>query len=253
MIQPRIIPVLLLKNKGAYKTVNFKSPRYLGDPINLIKIFNEKLVDEIIILDIDATVNNTFIDDNYIKILASQAQMPACYGGGINTLEKAKKVISAGFEKIAISSRVLVDLAFLKELVRQFGKQSVVVVIDLKLSNGKYSIYTHNGKVLMKKNFLEVFDEISKYAGEVVINSIDNDGKMAGYDLFLASLIESRALTPITFLGGASSLQDLKIITDFNNYAAAASSLFVFQGNLKAILPSYPNLKQRADFFIGDR
>ena len=116
--------------------------------------------------------------------------MPACYGGGINTIEKAKKVISAGFEKIAISSRALVDLAFLKELVRQFGAQSIVVVIDLKLSKGKYSIYTHNGKVLIKKDFLEVFDEISKYAGEVVINSIDNDGKMAGYDLFLASLIK---------------------------------------------------------------
>lgn len=253
MLQPRLIPVLLLKNRGAYKTLNFTSPRYLGDPINLIRIFNEKRVDEILILDIDATVGNTFNDLNFIKKLAYQAEMPSCYGGGINSVEKAKEVISSGFEKVAISSHALNNLLFLKELSRQIGKQSVVIVLDIKLSNGKYSIYTHNAKIKLDKPLEKAFAEVSKYAGEIVINSIDNDGKMSGYDLSLASKISQMASTPITFLGGASCLQDFKIITDFNNFSAAASSFFVFQGKLKAVLPSYPTHRQRCNFFIGNR
>ncbi len=253
MLQPRLIPVLLLKNKGAYKTVNFTSPRYLGDPLNLIRIFNEKKVDEILILDIDATVGNTFNDINFIKKLAYEAEMPSAYGGGINSVQRAKEIISCGFEKVTISSCALNNLPFLKKLSSQIGKQSIVIILDIKLSNGKYSIYTHNAKTKLHKPLEEAFTEVSKYAGEIVINSIDNDGKMSGYDLSLASKISQMASTPITFLGGASSLQDFKIITDFNNFSAAASSFFVFQGKLNAVLPSYPTNSQKYNFLIGNR
>ena len=180
-----MIPCLLVHNKGLVKTEKFKSPKYVGDPINAVKIFNEKEVDELIILDIDATING--VEPNYqmIEHLANESRMPLCYGGGVKTAAQAQKIIKLGVEKVALSSEVIANPQILKDIAEIIGRQSVVVVLDIKKSLfGKYEIYTHNGKKKSKKQLFEFLAELENIGiGELVINSIDNDGVMKGYDL----------------------------------------------------------------------
>jgi imidazole glycerol-phosphate synthase subunit HisF len=253
MLRSRIIPCLLIQNKGLVKTVNFKDPKYVGDPINAVKIFNEKEVDELIVLDIDATKENRGPNLKMIKGLANECRMPFCYGGGITTVEEAKKIINLGAEKVALSYSALNNIRLCQEIGDVIGNQSVVVVLDVKKKKifGGYDIYTHNGT---KKSNWKLNDFISKLEeigiGEIVINSIDNDGLMQGYDLPLIASIREKCSMPITVIGGAGSIQHIKdLISKFKIIGAAAGSLFVFKGKYKAVLINYPNREEREPIY----
>lgn len=249
MLRPRVIPCLLIQDGGLVKTVRFKDPKYVGDPINAVKIFNEKEADELIVLDIDATIHGAEPNYKQIAHLAAECRMPLCYGGGIRTAAQAKKIIALGVEKIAISAAALDNLALISEIAEEIGRQSVVVVLDVKqrlLSKG-YDVWTHNGTRNTKRNVFEVAAEVERLgAGEIVINSIDNDGRMKGYDIALATKLRQAVRVPITILGGAGSVADMgKVIEACGVVGVAAGSLFVFKGPYRAVLINYPSSLQK--------
>jgi cyclase len=249
MLRPRFTPCLLVHKGGLVKTVGFKAPKYIGDPINAVKIFNEKEADELVVLDIDATVNNAEPDYRMIANLAAECRMPLCYGGGVKTPEQAKRIIGLGVEKVAISAAAVEDLTLISRIAGEVGRQSVVVVLDVKkkMFSKDYEVFTHNGRYNTKRNVLEMAVLAQEAgAGEIVINSIDRDGEMKGYDLVLAKIIRHTVKIPITFLGGAGSLTDIEnLIRTCGVIGASAGSLFVFKGVYKAVLISYPTLAQR--------
>lgn len=255
MLRPRIIPCLLIQDGGLVKTIRFKEPKYVGDPINAVKIFNEKEADELIVLDIDATVNN--IEPNYKQIarLAVECRMPLCYGGGIRTVAQAKEIIALGVEKVAISAAALENPQLVTAIAEEIGRQSVVVVLDVKqrLLGSGYDVFTHNGKRNTKRNVFDVAVQMEELgAGEVVINSIDNDGKMKGYDVFLARKMRDIVKIPITVLGGAGSLADMgKVIAACGVVGVSAGSFFVFKGPYRAVLISYPDARQKDEIIIS--
>lgn len=244
MLRPRIIPCLLVHNRGLVKTVNFKNPKYVGDPINAVKIFNEKEVDELIVVDIDATVLGREPDFTMIKNLAAECRMPLCYGGGVKSVNQAKMIINLGAEKVAISSAAIDNPKLVSEIAEAVGRQSVIVILDVKEKGlfGQYELFTHNGTISTGKNPRDFAIEIEKLGvGEIVINSIDNDGMMEGYDMKLIQSIREAVSVPITALGGAGNLNDIKnLINKFGIMGAAAGSLFVFKGVYKAVLINYP-------------
>ena len=248
MLRPRIIPCLLVHNKGLVKTVNFKNPKYVGDPINAVRIFNEKFVDELMVLDIDATVQNREPDYQMIEFLAAECRMPLSYGGGVKSVEQAQRIFSLGVEKIAMSSSVVDNPNLITEMAEQVGTQSVVAVVDVKKKLlGGYEVYTHNGRVNSKKDPVTFVCELERLgAGEIVINSIDNDGVMKGYDLSLVDKVRSATSLPITVLGGAGSLNDVgALIKKHGLIGAAVGSLFVFKGVYKAVLINYPSPSEK--------
>lgn len=249
MLRPRITPCLLVHKAGLVKTVGFKVPKYVGDPINAVKIFNEKEADELIVLDIDATVNNAEPNYRMIANLAAECRMPLCYGGGIKTPEQAKRIVSLGVEKVAISSAAVESAGLITQIADEIGRQSVVVVLDVKkrMFSKDYDVFTKNARYNTKRSVFDLAVEAEKLgAGELVINSIDLDGAMKGYDLALAERIRRTVSIPITILGGAGSLRDLEaLIRTCGVVGAAAGSLFVFKGVYKAVLISYPTLAQR--------
>lgn len=248
MLRPRIIPCLLVHNKGLVKTVNFKNPKYVGDPINAVRIFNEKFVDELMVLDIDATVQNREPDYQMIEFLAAECRMPLSYGGGVKSVEQAQRIFSLGVEKIAMSASVVDNPNLITEMAEQVGTQSVVAVVDVKKKLlGGYEVYTHNGRVNSKKDPVAFVCELERLgAGEIVINSIDNDGVMKGYDLSLVDKVRSATSLPITVLGGAGSLNDVgALIKKHGLIGAAVGSLFVFKGVYKAVLINYPSPSEK--------
>jgi len=244
MLRPRIIPSLLVHDNGLVKTVNFKNAKYVGDPINAVKIFNEKEVDELAIFDIDATVLNKEPDYALIEKLANQSRMPLCYGGGVKTVEQAQRIFGLGIEKIALSSAIINKPELIMEIADRVGSQSVIAVLDVKKKLlGGYEIYTHNGKKGTGINPFKFVEEAEKFgAGEIIINSIDQDGVMKGYDMNLIDKIREKISLPMTVLGGAGSLDDIgKVINKHGVIGVAAGSLFVFKGIYKAVLINYPN------------
>ena len=245
MLRFRLTPCLLVRDKGLVKTVNFKDSKYVGDPLNAVKIFNEKEVDELIILDIDATVNNRGPDLLAIQNWAAECRMPLCYGGGVSSIDQIHKIISFGVEKVAISSAALSNPELIRQASLAVGSQSVVVVIDIKKRkfSKKYDIYTHNGTQKYKKNLLSWAIEVQKLgAGEIVLNSIDRDGVMKGYDMEAAQCVQEVVSIPITILGGAGSLKDVnKLVNKFGVIGAAAGSMFVLKGKYRAVLINYPS------------
>jgi cyclase len=248
MLQPRIIPCLLVSNKGLVKTVKFKEPRYIGDPINAVRIFNEKQTDELMILDIDATRLNKEPDYKSIQFWASECRMPLCYGGGVKTVEQAQKIFALGVEKIALSSEAVYNTNIISKLAERVGSQSVVVVLDVKKKTfGGYELFTHNGSKRTGLNPIDFAIKcIHEGAGEIVVNSIDMDGTMKGYDLDLIRKVRNVIDTPMTALGGAASLDDMgKLINEFGIIGASAGSLFVFRGKYKAVLINYPSLADK--------
>lgn len=251
MLRPRITPCLLVHDGGLVKTVGFQNPKYVGDPINAVKIFNEKEADELIVLDIDATVNNAEPDFKLIARLAAECRMPLCYGGGVRTVAQARKIIGLGVEKVALSAAALEDPSLISRIAAEIGSQSVVVVLDVKkrMLGKEREVWTHNGHVNTKKAALDVaLDAQARGVGEIVINSIENDGRMSGYDLVLASMMRQALKVPMTVLGGAGSLADIgKLIDACGVIGAAAGSLFVFKGAYKAVLINYPNPAQKDD------
>ena len=250
MLQPRIIPSLLIHKKGLVKSTKFKDYKYVGDPINAVKIFNEKEVDEIIIVDIDASVNGNKPDYRLIEKLAYECRMPLCYGGGIKTAEQAQKIFSLGVEKISISSIAVQNPEIITEISNVVGNQSVVVVLDVKKKLfGGYEIYTHNGTKKTGIDPVEFVQKIEKLgAGEIVINSIDNDGTMKGYDLNLLDLIRDKISLPLTVLGGAGNMNHIgEVIAKHGIIGVAAGSNFIFKGKYRAVLINYPTVKEKID------
>jgi cyclase len=254
MLRPRIIPCLLVHKKGLVKTTQFANSKYVGDPINAVKIFNEKEVDELIVLDIDASVEKRGPDFNLIKNLACECRMPLCYGGGISSVEDAVKIINLGAEKLAINTAAIKNFDLLEKIGRVVGMQSVVVVIDVKKNaKGLYDIYINNGKEKVNINFEDYLKRLNSInVGEIVINSIDNDGMMKGYDIDLAVLSRDLTEMPITFLGGAGTYDHLKeMISKFTIVGAAAGSLFVFKGKFRAVLINYPKKDEKTSILLG--
>lgn len=251
MLRPRIIPCLLVHQGGLVKTVEFKNPKYVGDPINAVKIFNEKEADELVVLDIDATVNGAEPDYRMIANLAAECRMPLCYGGGVRTPEQAKKIISLGVEKVAMSAAAVEDVTLVTRTADAVGRQSVVVVLDIKKKTGLFSkgyeLFTHNGKQAQKGDPFELARKMQEAgAGEIVINSIDRDGQMKGYDLVLAAKMRQELRVPLTILGGAGSHQDIEaLLGECGVVGASAGSLFVFKGPYRAVLINYPNPEQK--------
>lgn len=245
MLRPRIIPCLLVKDSGLVKTINFKNPKYVGDPINTVKIFNEKEVDELIVLDIDATLDKRAPDFKMIEQLAEECHMPLCYGGGVKTSAQVKRIIELGVEKVALSSAAIENPAIVAEVAKCVGNQSIVVVLDIKKSSfgDKYEVMAHNGHNGSGKCPLDLAQQMEGLgAGEIVINSIDNDGLMKGYDLALVEKIRESISVPLTVLGGAGSLRDMsQLINKYGSIGVAAGSLFVFKGTYRAVLINYPD------------
>lgn len=249
MLRSRIIPCLLVHKKGLVKTLKFsvEDGKYVGDPINAVKIFNEKNVDEIMVIDIDATVEGYEPDYEMIKNVATECRMPLCYGGGIKNVEQVRKIIKLGAEKVAISSAALENISLLNEMSGAVGAQSVVLVLDIAKKKSlwggtHYEIFTHNGRRKTGKKLYDFLEEIKNISyGELVINNIDLDGVMTGYDMDMCDKVRELTDIPLTFLGGAGSYMDLKrLVSRFKVIGAAAGSIFVFKGKYKAVLIQYP-------------
>ena len=250
MLRPRIIPCLLVHDDGLVKTVKFKDPKYVGDPINAVKIFNEKEADELIVLDIDATVLGREPNFRLIAQFAAECRMPLCYGGGVRTVEQAKRIIGLGVEKVALSAASIEDPTLITRIADEVGSQSVVVVLDVKTTLlGKHEVWTHNGCKNSGKSPIELAQQAERLgAGEIVINSIDRDGQMKGYDLALAQKLRESIRLPMTVLGGAGTLQDIgELIKTCGVIGAAAGSYFVFKGAYRAVLISYPSPDQKEE------
>jgi imidazole glycerol-phosphate synthase subunit HisF len=246
MLRPRIIPSLLVHKKGLVKTVGFRQSQYVGDPINAVKIFNEKEVDELIVLDIDASVENRSPDFEMIKNLATECRMPFCYGGGVKTIEHAIEIVKLGAEKVALSSSVIENTDLIKEISDAIGSQSVVVVLDYKKAGRlvkSLELFTHNGTKstgIKLYEFVKILNDLN--VGEIVLNSIDRDGTMKGYDIEVAKMVREIFDGPLTILGGAGKMQDIKeLVDEFKIIGAAAGSLFVFKGKYRAVLINYPS------------
>ena len=255
MLRPRIIPCLLVSEGGLVKTVRFTSPTYVGDPINAVKIFNEKEADELIVLDIDATSKGAELDFTLITRLAVECRMPLCYGGGVKSVDHARRIIGLGVEKVALSSRAVETPELISVIADEIGSQSVVVVLDVRKrpDGGDYEVWTHNGLRRTGRSLSPVLAEVqAQGAGEVVINSIDEDGRMKGYDLELARLVRGATRLPMTMLGGAGSLADIgRLLSACGILGAAAGSLFVFKGAYRAVLINYPNGSQKDELIRG--
>lgn len=241
-----------MHDKGLVKTVKFKDPKYVGDPINAVKIFNEKEVDELAVFDIDASAHNREPDYSLIERLANQSRMPLCYGGGVKTVEQAQRIFGLGVEKIALSSAIVQSSQLVPQIADRVGVQSVVAVLDIKKKMlGGYEIYTHNGKKATGLNPFEFAMKLQQLGvGEIVINSIDQDGVMKGYDMPLIDKIREKISIPLTVLGGAGSLDDIKkVVAKHGIIGVGAGSLFVFKGIYKAVLINYPNRKEKEEIF----
>lgn len=243
MLRSRIIPVLLMSDGGLVKTQKFKDAKYVGDPLNAVKIFNEKQVDELTFLDIDASVYRREPDFARLRGIAVESRMPLCYGGGVTSASQATRLIGLGFEKVSVSSAALARPELIREMSEAVGRQSVVVTLDVRKNSlfGGYSIHTHNGKTKQKLALNEFCRQAAELgAGEIVINNIDRDGMMTGYDLDLARQVRGLVDCPLSFVGGAGSVDDMQALIDaVGVVGAAAGSMFVFKGQYRAVLINY--------------
>lgn len=249
MLRPRIIPCLLVHNGGLVKTVRFLDPKYVGDPINAVRIFNEKEVDELIVADIDATTLGREPNYTLIANLAAECRMPLCYAGGVKTPEQVERIISLGVEKVALSSAAVQSPELIAESARRVGSQSIVVVMDVKKAGlrRRYELFTHNGTRstgLHPADFAKTAEALG--AGEILVNSIDHDGTMKGYDLALIEQLRDAVSLPLTVLGGAGSFDDIRVVIRHHGIiGVAAGSLFVFKGKFRAVLIQYPTRAEK--------
>lgn len=240
----RLIPCLTISNRKLVKTKNFnlENLNYIGDVLNGIRIFNEKKAQELIILDINATINNTEPNFDLINKISNITRMPLNYGGGIKNLEQAKKILSLGVEKISISSAAFENKNFIKNLSREVGNQSITLVLDIKKINNEYTVFTHNAKKNTGLTLLESYSIFKDYIGELLINNIDNDGMMKGPNYELISNIYPKIEVPLVVMGGFGQLAEIKNIFDkYSIIGVACGSLFIYKGNNKAVLINYPN------------
>ena len=243
MARTRVIPVLLIQNEGLVKGVQFKNHRYVGDPINAVKIFNEKEVDELCVLDISATVNNKKPDIKRIADIVSEAFMPISYGGGVSMLDEAKELLYTGVEKILLNTSLHTHPDLITQIANSAGNQSAIASIDVKKNIwGKYKVYSRNGTKDTGKDVIEFAKECeNKGAGEIVLNSVDRDGMCSGYDTELIKKVAQSVNIPVVAVGGAWETGHLVQAKSAGASALAAGSMFVFHGKHKAVLISYLN------------
>jgi cyclase len=240
----RLIPCLLLRDGGLCKTVRFKAPTYLGDPVNAVKIFSDKEADEIVVIDIEASAANREPDFALIGDIAVQAFMPVCYGGGVRSLQQMERLYALGVEKILLNSQALAEPQLIANAARHFGSQSVAVCLDCRkpFLSSRYAVYADRGRRRVDEPLLDAarrFEQLG--AGEIVLNNIDRDGTMLGYDHALIAEVSSALTIPLVALGGASSLDDMRRALRHSGAAgAAAGSLFSFRWPERAVLINYP-------------
>ncbi|HEX2787443.1 MAG TPA: AglZ/HisF2 family acetamidino modification protein [Ignavibacteria bacterium] len=252
MFRPRVIPCLLLKHLGLVKTVKFKDPTYIGDPINAVKIFNELEADELAFLDITASKENRLIDIELVKRIGKEAFMPFAVGGGIKSIEEVKRILGSGAEKIIINTNSVNDPELVNKAAEYSGNQSVVVSIDVKKNLfGKYQMFTKSGT---QKTSIDPVEHAKKMeqagAGEILINSIDKDGTMTGYDVNLIRQIADNVTIPVIAIGGAGTFEHFREAVDEGHASAvAAGSMFVFHGPRRAVLINYPTEKELEKIF----
>lgn len=249
MILPRIIPCLLLKGKGLVKGVNFKDHTYVGDPINAIRIFNEKEVDELIFLDITATAEKRIPPLDLIQTIADQCLMPFAVGGGITTVQQARDILSRGAEKVCINTSVIDRPEVITQISGIFGTQAVVVSIDFKRNwRGRYETYIRCGSKSASRHPIDLAQEMEAIgAGEIMLNAIDRDGTQSGYDIDLIKQVSEAVSVPVIACGGAGSKEDLAAgLKSGQASAVAAGSLFVFHGRRRAVLINFPSKEERA-------
>ena len=251
MIIPRIIPCLLLNDQDLVKTVNFSNQKYIGDPINTVRIFNELEVDELVILDIIASKQNLEPDFEFINQIVSEAFMPIAIGGGIKKLDHASKLINLGVEKVVLNNSILHSFDLISEISKKFGSQSVILSIDLKKSFfGDYKIYNHVSKKKMSFNIEEYISQaIKKGAGEIFLNFVDNDGTFKGYDIEFVKSIAAKISIPLIVCGGAKNMEDFKYVIDAGADACSAGSMFIYKGNNRAVMINYPGYKKIKKIF----
>ena len=251
MLRTRVIPVLLLRNKGLVKTVRFDKSKYIGDPINAIKLFNDKEVDELVFLDIDAGKQQRKPDFELIKNIASECFMPLGYGGGITEYEDIAKLFAIGVEKVIINSVALKDMGLISQASEVFGDQSIVLSVDVQKSLwGKYQVYSHAKIKHQRTDLIGYIREAQEAgAGEIIINSVDQDGTMQGYDLGLIQKVVEATSVPVVACGGAGTLADLRKAVNVGASGVAAGSLFIYHGPHKAVLINYPSQQQLTALF----
>jgi imidazole glycerol-phosphate synthase subunit HisF len=251
MLKNRVIPCLLLKEGGLVKTVKFSRSTYIGDPINAVRIFNEKEVDELIFLDIEASKQEREPDYEMIYDLTVECFMPFAYGGGIKNLQQIRKLLKLGVEKVIINSSALKDLNLVREASRAFGSSTIVVAMDVKKNLfGKPLVYDHVAGKSLKTDPVEYARQVQQAgAGELFINNVDRDGTCKGYDLEIVSTIAQQVNIPVIACGGAGKLEDMQTLALEAGVGVAAGSLFVFQGPHKAVLINYPKRKVLEETF----
>ncbi len=243
MLQHRVIPCLLLKNQGLVKTVRFSAPKYVGDPINAVKIFNDKEADELVFLDITASLEKREPPFQIIQDIANEAFMPMAFGGGIRSIEQIRRILQIGIEKVVINSYAIENRGFIRQASAEFGAQSIVVSIDVKKKLfGRYEVYSHSGTRSTGLDPAEYALEVEQYgAGEIILTSIDRDGTMSGYDAALIKLVSKSVSIPVVALGGAGSVEHFTEAVRAGAAAVAAGSFFVFHGKHRAVLITYPS------------
>jgi cyclase len=251
MLKPRIIPCLLLIDGGIFKTQQFSNPKYIGEPLNAVRIFNEKEVDEILIIDISASRVGNNINWPLIKRLAAESRMPMCYGGGIKSVSDVEEIIRFGIEKVAIGAAAVMDPDIVEKASVRVGTQSIIVVIDFLYDrdSDRYEVLIKNGNIKTGLNPVDFAIQMEKLgAGEILLNSVDRDGMMVGYDVKLIRDVRSRINIPITALGGAGGLHHFKsVVNEGGNIGLAAGSMFVFKGKHRAVLLNYPSFEEKEE------
>lgn len=251
MFRPRVIPLLLLKGKGLVKTIRFKDPTYIGDPMNAVKLFNDLEADELVFLDITATAEKRTPSIEVIQQIGEEAYMPFAVGGGIGSIEDVKKIINAGAEKVVINSSAFFNPGLIREAADFAGSQSVITCIDVKKNFfGKYEVYVKNGKKATGKSPEKYAEEMAGLgAGEIIISSIEKDGTMNGYDLELIKRVASAVEIPVVASGGAGKTAHFTEAVNAGACAVAAGSMFVYQGSRKGVLINYPEKNELIDLF----
>ena len=251
MLKHRVIPALLLRNGGLAKTQRFKDPKYVGDPINAIRIFNEKEVDELLLLDITASKENREPNFEMIKQIAGECFMPLAYGGGVRTVEQAERIFASGVEKICVQTAALDNLQLIRELADQFGSQSIMVSLDIKKNwlGRAQAFAAAQGKPLSNDWLQLLSDYVDAGAGEVLLNAVDKDGTLSGPDLDVIRQASERIEVPLIAVGGVSSLADIKFAVEAGASAVAAGAFFVYHGPHRAVLITYPKYHELEQLF----
>lgn len=253
MLKHRVIPALLLRDGGLVKTRRFKDAKYVGDPINAIRIFNDKEVDELMVLDIVSSKRGQEPDYAMIELFAGECFMPLCYGGGVRSVEQAARIFDLGVEKICLQSAALDDMTLISRIAERFGSQSVVVSVDIKRNWLKRpELYESRSGKVHKSAWLDFAQQaVAAGAGEVLLNAVDRDGEMQGMDLELIREASTALSVPLIALGGVGSLQDIKAAVTVGASAVAAGAFFVFHGPHRAVLITYP-LYQELEFLLSN-